>query len=284
MPEGVEGILKSIGDVLELQPTLVVVASPATFHKTHVKLLIENNVPVIIEKPITASYDDAKEIYDLTKSNKTSFVTVGYCLRFLPAAQIVKSFIDSGELGEIYNINAEVGQYLPSWRSDKNYTDSVSARKELGGGVLLEISHEFDYLNWFFGELKPVYAKLRNSQELNLKVEEIADVVLETQTGALCYVHLDFLQKATRRVMSVTARNGRLTWDVLANNVMYDQLEKTTLLYEDKNYDKNNMYLNQLSESFACIQSGASPLVSVHSSVVVLEQIEKIKLLAGVSS
>jgi hypothetical protein len=81
--------------------------------------------------------------------------------------------------------------------------------------------------------------------------------------------------------MSITARNGRLTWDVLANNVIYDQLEKTTLLYEDKNYDKNNMYLNQLSESFACIESGTSPLVSVHSSVVVLEIIEKIKLLAG---
>jgi len=283
LPEGVEGVLKAIEDVLDLKPTLVIVASPATFHKTHVKQLIENGIPVLIEKPIAASYKEAKEIYDLAVVHKKSFVTVGYCLRFLPAAQIVKSFIDSGELGEIYNINAEVGQYLPSWRSDKNYTDSVSARKELGGGVLLEISHEFDYLNWFFGKLEPIYAKLRNSKELNLKVEDIADIVFETQTGALCYVHLDFLQKTARRNMSVTGRNGRLTWDVIANNVKYEDSEKITLLYEDKNYDKNSMYLNQLNESFACIASGIPPQVSVLSSVVVLELIEKVRLLAGVS-
>ena len=47
-------------------------------------------------------------------------------------------------LGNIYSIRCDVGQYLPNWRADKNYSKSVSAKKDLGGGVLLELSHELE--------------------------------------------------------------------------------------------------------------------------------------------
>ena len=49
------------------------------------------------------------------------------------------------------NLSPEVGQYLPDWRPGTDYKSGVSAQKDLGGGALLELSHELDYLQWFFG-------------------------------------------------------------------------------------------------------------------------------------
>ena len=42
--------------------------------------------------------------------------------------------------------------FLPSWRKNIDYQSSVSAKKSLGGGVLLELSHEIDYLIWLIGK------------------------------------------------------------------------------------------------------------------------------------
>ena len=61
--------------------------------------------------------------------------------------------------------------------------------------MLLELSHEIDYIQWLIGSMKVHYAQLRSSSELNLEVEELADIVLVSQTGTVCNVHLDLLQK-----------------------------------------------------------------------------------------
>ena len=51
------------------------------------------------------------------------------------------------------SVRSSVGQYLPEWRKNTDYRKGVSARQDLGGGVLLELSHEIDYIQWIFGEI-----------------------------------------------------------------------------------------------------------------------------------
>ena len=63
-------------------------------------------------------------------------------------------------VGKILSVRCEVGQFLPSWRPNIDYRESVSARKALGGGALLELSHEIDYLMWIFGDIDWVKATL----------------------------------------------------------------------------------------------------------------------------
>ena len=40
--------------------------------------------------------------------------------------------------------------FLPNWRNNINYKNSNSAKKKLGGGVALELSHEIDLANYLF--------------------------------------------------------------------------------------------------------------------------------------
>ena len=59
-------------------------------------------------------------------------------------------------MGKIVKVNSKASSYLPDWRKNKNFRKSVSSQKKLGGGVLLELSHELDYLLWFFKDIRSV--------------------------------------------------------------------------------------------------------------------------------
>ena len=149
------------------------------------------------------------------------------------------------------NVSVCAGQFLPDWRSLKNFKNSVSAKKNLGGGVLLELSHEIDYIQWLLGPVKVHYAKLRSSSELNLEVEEIADAVLVSNTGTICNMHLDFLQKKVTRTCSFIGEKGKLDWDLLTNTITLYTKYETVCLFDKPNWDSNDMYICLLLKTVA---------------------------------
>ena len=57
------------------------------------------------------------------------------------------------QLNKVFFVEAETSSYLPSWRKTVDYTKSYSAFPNRGGGVLLDLSHEIDYLKWLFKDL-----------------------------------------------------------------------------------------------------------------------------------
>ena len=75
---------------------------------------------------------------------------VGYCLRYLESLIFFKEILSSCKFGKIRSAQISFSQHLSLWRKNLNYEDSVSAKKQLGGGILLEMSHELDYIQWIF--------------------------------------------------------------------------------------------------------------------------------------
>lgn len=270
--------LISFDELLLKSPKFVIIASPAPYHVEAAQRLLDNGIRVLIEKPLADNYDTCKRLTTNDARGIDHLAAVGYCLRFLPAASIVKQYIDENKLGRIYNVFSNVGQFLPNWRKDKNYLDSVSARKSLGGGALLELSHELDYLQWFFGKLTPLYSMIRNSEELKLEVEDIADLVLEAEGGVIVNVHLDFIQKSTIRTFEVMAEHGRLHWDLLDNKISVFDSSGQSVIYYDKDYDKNQMYLNMLTAFSLPGTEQYQKLASVASSAELVYLIDRIKL------
>lgn len=276
LPEGADAVV-SLEELVRLKPTYVIIASPAPYHTDVARLLLENKVPILIEKPLASDSDDAARFLELCSSKDYPAVAVGYCLRFLPSALAVKAFLEKEGLGTVYNVSSIVGQYLPGWRSDKNYKDSVSAKKELGGGALLELSHELDYLMWLFGSVTLQHSWLRTTAELGLEVEEIADLVLTTELGVHISVHLDFIQKSTQRKCELIGEKGRLVWDLLANTVTFIDATTTKVIYADAQYDKNTMYLDMLKTFSAAEKKGMQELATISSSLKVVQLIDAAK-------
>lgn len=257
---------------------LAIIASPAPFHKQHALVFIGKNIPTLIEKPIATQVHDVKEIMNASNKNCTP-AAVGYCLRFLPSSTIVKTFINENRLGDISNVFIETGQHLSQWRPGRDYRQSVTAQKALGGGALFELSHEFDYCQWIFGALTIQHAILRSSSQLGLDVEDQADIVASMSAGAVINIHLDLLQHKVRRTCRIIGSEGTLEWDLIANKVVVSDKQGERIIYEDAQWDKNNMYIAMLND-FISNNDNESTVATLSESLNVIRLIDDIKRIA----
>lgn len=272
--------LSSVDELLKYDMDMAIVASPATFHAQHAISLLRAGIPVLIEKPLTASVADAEAIATIAKDTKV-VAAVGYCLRYLPSSKKVKELIQNGDLGDLYNAFVEIGQFLPHWRVDKNYKETVSANAKLGGGALLELSHELDYAQWLFGELSPHSAILRSSAELDLSVEDSADVLAVNSEGMVVSIHLDLLQRKARRRCRVIGSKGSIEWDLLSNQVKMVTATEQYMAFDGSYWDMNEMYLSMLKD-FECKITGKANqcinLAEARQTVLFVEQIKELAL------
>lgn len=276
IPEYADCIAENCSELLAKKPRFVVVASPASHHCEHSLPFLKAKIPVLIEKPVTLTSQQLKEVKGAI-NGEVPFCAVAYCLRYMPGLIKLKGVVDSGVLGNIYNVFVEVGQFLPDWRSNTDYRKSVSASKALGGGVLFELSHELDYVQWLFGRLDVEYARSRNSSELDLDVEQIADLVLKSKQGTLVSVHLDFLQKKPVRKCTIVAEHGRLEFDLVANQLNFDTAIGREELLNQPSWDKNQMYLDMLKDFHEAISGQRGILASLDEAGDTIRLIERIR-------
>ena len=278
LPHECDLVVQSLKEVLEYNIQLAIIASPATMHYGHAHFFISNNIPTLIEKPIAASLTDAHKIQASAYKYKTP-VAVGYCLRYMPSARIVKETIKNSLIGDIYNIHICAGEHLDFWRKNKDYRESVSALKKLGGGVLLELSHEIDYLCWLIEDVKFQSSYIRNSNYLDIDkdIEDAADIIFKISNGT-CTMHLDFLQTPSQRHATFYGTKGRLEWDIKHNTVDLITIDSEKNLYNGTNWDKNNMYLDMLNDFRKYTKNKSSEyLASVKNIIKVIELINQIK-------
>lgn len=276
LPESADRVVDEIEKLIALRPRFVIIASPASLHIPHAISLIQAGIPCLIEKPLSITYSEATPLIQLSHVNNTP-IAVGYCLRYMPAAKKMQELIANNILGEIYNVTIEVGQYLPDWRPNTDYRDSVSAQKHLGGGALLELSHELDYAQWIFGELSVKHALLRKSTELNLDVEDLVDVVFSTKNGAYMHIHLDFLQHKPQRYCTVKGANGRIHWNLLNSTIEVALNSEEHYYHKFQDWQVNDMYLDTLKDFENLCTGRQNTTVGLTQAAKTLELIDLIK-------
>ena len=278
--EDCDRLLPDVGQLIGEAVGLAVVASPASMHAEHASAFIAAGVPVMVEKPLTADLESAIRLEKAAGGSSTP-VAVGYCLRYLASARCVSEFVASERPGDVQRVSVTAGQYLPDWRPGKDYRRSVSAQSKLGGGVLLELSHEIDDCHWLFGPLTVEHATLRNSGTLDIDVEDTADITASTSTGAVVDIHLDFLQRQATRRCTIVSDRGRLDWNLVSGAVTWQTSGETEILHKDDGPDRNEMYVAMLRDFVAKIGGYDNQCVSVAESLAVIRFIDGVRASAA---
>ena len=268
-------VVHSLDEAIDYGIEAAIIATPSVFHIQQAIELVKRGIHLLIEKPLSHSLDNMNEFLKANKKTK-SVVLVGYCLRYNSGALQFNNILKNKDIGQILHVQVDCGSYLPDWRKVQHYSESVSAKAELGGGVLLELSHELDYIRWFFGEMKSVYAKIQNSGTLDINVEDSVDMIFSSEQGYSVSVHLDFNSRYIRRKCIARCANGDLTWDAIANKVIWIPANGFEELETYKN-DRDYIYREQLKHFFDCIENKKRPLVSLDDGVIVLNMIESAK-------
>lgn len=225
----------------------ILICNPTALHLKTALEVQKYNLPIFIEKPLSHNLDNVNQL--------TGKILLGYCLRFDQSLRVFKAKINQEK---IESVKIVCQSWLPDWHPQTDYRQSYSAKKELGGGVLLDLSHEIDYALWFFGPVKKVSAKLQMAPELEIETEAIADLNLEFISGVKAEIHLSYASHQPARFCIVKTKDGKiLRWDHQPNN---------------------EMYLEEMRHFVRIIEGKEQPLVTIANGINVLKVIETGKI------
>lgn len=196
--------------------------SPASTRAKHAGMLAERRLPTIFEKPLGVNFAEGERVLDFFSVQDVP-VRVGYNLRQRHAFHFVGETLASSSLGALTKAEISVGQYLPDWRPHRDYRSTVSAQGSLGGGALLELSHDINYSIGLWGRVLELEGEIVHSGELDIDVEDWAKASVRFEAEAApaeVTITLDFLRRTPERWCRIFGNRGDLYWDLLENRVV----------------------------------------------------------------
>jgi predicted dehydrogenase len=253
-------IINKYSDILNLSIDFAVVATPSALHINPLIFLIQNNIPVYIEKPVVSNEEQLDCIKKVLNSTQyTAPTLVGCNLRFLPAIKKMKRMIEGASLGKIIRANFQAGQWLPDWRAGRDYRQSYSASSLMGGGVILDLIHEIDLARWFFGEYDRVLSESGRYSELDIDSEDTAVMILSSSSKKqpLVSVSLDYVSRVKVRRYEVVGTKGSLTLDLQLNKFIQTSPEKGVCIQAISDEDSNTSqtYIAAMAHFIDCTKN-----------------------------
>ena len=238
------------------RPDAVVVANPTSLHVETALAAARRGVHVFMEKPLSHSLAGVDELAGLVAAGGVVFF-IGFMMRYHPCVATMKRLADEGAIGRVMGARFSFGSYLPDWHSWEDYRGGYAARRDLGGGAVLTLTHEIDLALHFLGEPRRVLALAGRRSDLEVQTEDYAEVLVEHASGAIGSVHVDYCQRAYNRTAEVYGTEGTLAWNWDAKAVRLRRGKDDARDFpEPEGYDLNAMYLDELRDFLACLRAG----------------------------
>ena len=233
-----------IKDIKQYDPNYIVISSHTSKHYKYLNF-INNNLEkkiVLVEKPLFNRMVKFRE-----KNNNKIFVN--YNLRFHPVISKIKKMIKN----EVFLFSSlTYYSYLPDWRKNIDYRLSNSSKKKFGGGILLELSHEIDLVNYLF-KLKKIKS-IFNSKISNLKIQtdDILNFNSLCKKVKFCTVNLNFFDRHKERKIKIVGKTYTLEGDLISNIILLKK-QKSTILRKfkiDNNYTYKKIHYSLIKGNY----------------------------------
>lgn len=253
----------SIVDALKFNPDYILVCSETHHHHHHIKLIEKyfRNKTVLVEKPLFH-----KKIKINLRNNK---YYVGYNLRFHPVIKFLK---DKVKKNEIFSISISCNSYLPKWRKNIDYSNSYSSFEKKGGGVLLDLSHEIDYLQWLFGKVSTVeYKKIKKISNLKIKSEDTAQIIGKVKNINF-YLNLTYFSRFEERRIIIDSKKETMIGDLINYNVKVINNKKLNIIKFKKNKD-----LTYIDQHLSLLNNHSKNLCNINDAKNIMSFIERLK-------
>ncbi len=263
--------------VLQARPQVALICSPPVFHIPQALDLARIQAHLFIEKPLSVSLEGVKALQaEVTRHSLK--VLVGCNFRFHPGLQQTRKWLEEGALGKPLYARAVFGQYLPDWHPWEDYRWGYSARKDLGGGVLLDRIHEFDTLWWLFGPPQRVQGWLVHTGSLEIETEDLVEAWLEYPQGLRATVHTDYLNRRYTCRLEILGTQGTATWSFAPHQVTLYRAEKgEEVRLAWPRYDWNAMYVEQMRHFLHVLAGLEDSTKPLHQAVGLLQTVLSVR-------
>ncbi|XMD86329.1 oxidoreductase, Gfo/Idh/MocA family [Campylobacter lari] len=188
-----------------------VIATPTSIHLDNMILLdkLVSNKIILVEKPLFHMS------VNFSSKNYNEFY-VAYVLRYHPLILQLKNTIDKEKP---YFVQIVCESYLPNWRPAIDYRKNYSAIKELGGGVLFDLSHEVDYAEWLFGKFKKIVGINKKISELEITSDDIGNFIIETENNININFLVNYFSKKNKREITIYTKTSNFVLNLVKNTL-----------------------------------------------------------------
>ena len=266
------------------RPQAVVIANPTALHMQVAIPAAQAGCAILLEKPVA---DDLEQVASLKEiSLRTgSRILVGFQFRYHPTLNKARELIQTGEIGTVLSAHAHWGEYLPNWHPWEDYRQSYAARSELGGGVIVTLTHPLDYLRHLLGDVQALWSFNGPISALELNnVEDTAEIGLKFASGAIGGVHLNYFQRPAVHRLEIAGTGGTLRWDnsdgLLQHSKMPDEFGQIrsnpgapvlTQYTPPAGFERNTLFLSQMQHFLQVAAGQAEPICTLQDGVQALE-------------
>lgn len=238
-------IIDDLQKIKSLKIDLAIISSPPSVQDDIVNFVVKNSIHFFVEKPIGVDYAKLHNLLKIVQQKKIISM-VGFNLRFHPIHNEIKEIIKNNYLGNIVSVRSMVGQYLPDWHPDEDYSKGYSANSHLGGGVLLDLTHEIDFVYSLFGEFLDYKSFFGKLSSLDSDSEDIAEIIIKFKSNVIGSLRLDYIQQFPQRSGQIIGENATLFYDLINSKIEIFDKKGLILLKKFDHFDRNEMYLTQM--------------------------------------
>lgn len=262
-------VFTDLNQALALSPDVAFICNPTSYHVSSCLAVAKAGCDFFVEKPLSDSINDVEELLSICRAKKLiSFV--GYQLRFHPCYILLKKLVSQGIIGNLLSVHAEVGEYLPDWHKYEDYRQTYASRKDLGGGAVLSQIHEIDYLYDLFGIPSKVVALGGHLSNLEIDVEDVADVLLEMkfrEKKIPVSLHMDYIQRPPSRNCKVIGESGKITMDLTGLKVIVEKPDEEKKIYDFGNLERSELFVSEIDHFFECVANRQQPIVTLTDGI-----------------
>ena len=251
----------TLKDALQAErPDYVVLANETSEHLPALTTLAESGFDgtVLVEKPL---FDRSRALPE----NRFAYGFVGYNLRFHPVLRALREALSDQRA---ISVQVYVGQYLPQWRPGSDYRTGYSAQAASGGGVLRDLSHEFDYIGWLFGPWQRIVATGGRLSPLEIDSDDCWGVLMALDGCPVLTLQLNYLDRAGRREIIVNTEDHTYRADIMGGYLDCDRATRQLGTSRDETF---------LAEHRAALAGDARTLCSLEDGMAVVDTVEAVE-------
>ena len=260
-------IFSCFQQALEWRPEAAIIASPASDHLNRALPLARIGVPLLIEKPVGSGTETSSDWEELVNLSRKLPISVAYVLRHDPCIDFVRNYLNNGKLGTLIDADFYCGTWLPDWRPGLDYRQTVSARRDQGGGALLELSHEIDLAQWLLGPLELNFATLQQSKLLEVDVEDQATLVCRSSGDCLVTIRLNFCTAPPRRYILIRGSSGEIACDLVDGWAQVGIKDSPPADRYIRDINPDDRYHIQMVHFFKSVTGHSSPMCTLREGL-----------------
>ena len=231
-------------DVEKLKPDIAFITNPTSLHIETTLNCARNGYRLFIEKPIDSKKEGLVELLKVVKDKRLPSY-VAYNLRFHPVINKLKEYINQYDF---LHMRVLCTSFLPDWRPGQDHKKSYSSNSKLGGGVLLDLSHDIDYVDYLLGGISKIDGRYGREGDITVDSDDYADILVESPKG-MSNIHMNFFSHVTMRKIHIDFKELSIVGDI--NKGIIEEYKRNKMLNVFKyEVDRNFTYINQLRYFF----------------------------------